>query len=107
MSKIIWREDVLLLLSQYINNALEEFGESTAKRWYSEIKQIEWRLERYPDSYPPEELLLGRKILHRRCHLMHRRFKLVYHYDEIADIVYIEDIWDAKMNPKILQRRIK
>ncbi len=107
MAKIIWREDALQLLAQYIENALEEFGESTARRWQTEIKQIEWRLERYPDSYPPEELLSERTILHRRCHLMHRRFKLLYHYDKSADLVYIEDIWDAKMNPQTLRERIK
>ena len=107
MSKIIWREDALHLLVQYVNHALEEFGESTAQRWQTEIKQIEWRLERYPDSYPPEELLPIRNILHRRCHLMHRRFKLIYHYDESTDIVYVEDIWDTRMNPKTLRRRIK
>lgn len=107
MAKIIWKESARQLLAQYIINAFEEYGESTAKRWEKEVYDIEWRLERYPDSYPPEELLQGRKKLHRHCHLMHRRFKLIYHYDETSDTVFIEDIWDSKMNPKALIRRIK
>ncbi len=38
---------------------------------------------------------------------MHQRFKLIYYYDEAEDIVHILDIWDTKMNPKALIRRIK
>jgi plasmid stabilization system protein ParE len=107
MAKIIWRDNALQLLAQYIDNALIEFGKKAAKRWLTEKKNIEWRLERYPDSFPPEELLQGRTILHRRCHMMHRRFKLIYHYEETEDTVYVEDIWDTRMNPETLIRRIK
>ena len=38
---------------------------------------------------------------------MSRRFKIIYYYDEVEDIVYIVDIWDTRMNPKTLIRRIK
>ena len=38
---------------------------------------------------------------------MNRRFKIIYSYDETEDTVYIMDIWDAKMNPKALIRRIR
>ena len=39
--------------------------------------------------------------------MMHRRFKLIYFYDEAEDIVHIMDIWDTRMDPKVLVRRIK
>lgn len=38
---------------------------------------------------------------------MNRRFKIIYFYDEAEDTVHIMDIWDTKMNPKALVRRIK
>ena len=41
------------------------------------------------------------------CHMMHRRFKLIYFYDETEDVVHIMDIWDTRMDPKALVRRIK
>ena len=41
------------------------------------------------------------------CHIMNRRFKIIYFYDEVKDIVHIMDIWDTKMNPRALIRRIK
>ena len=38
---------------------------------------------------------------------MNRRFKLIYYYDELEDIVHLVDIWDTRMNPKALIKRIK
>lgn len=33
---------------------------------------------------------------------MHRRFKLLYFYDETEDTVHIVDIWDTRMKPETL-----
>lgn len=38
---------------------------------------------------------------------MNRRFRIIYIYDETEDVVHIMDIWDTRMNPKALIRRIK
>ena len=107
MARIIWDENAERIFDAYIENAYIEYGKLTAKRWLSERNEIEWRLERYPVSYPPEELLVKRTVLYRRCHLMNRRFKFIYYYDEAEDVVHIIDIWDTKRNPKTLIRRIK
>lgn len=68
MAKIIWQTKASLLFEAYVEEAAVEFGKSTAQRWQKERKNIEWRLERYPVSYPPEELLHNEDILYRRCH---------------------------------------
>lgn len=107
MAKIIWRKRPLQLLDYYIGNACEEYGRSTALKWAEEVAIMEQRLVKYPSSYTPESLLLGKDKVFRRCHIMNRRFKIIYTYDEINDIVHIMDIWDTKMNPKTLIRRIK
>ncbi len=107
MAKIIWRKRPLKLLDSYIENALVEYGRSTAIEWAEEISTMEQRLIKYPSSYTPENLLLGKKRLFRGCHIMNRRFKVIYTYDDNKDIVYIMDIWDTKMNPQALIRRIK
>ena len=107
MAKIIWEENATQEYWDYVENAGKEYGKTTAQRWQKERKAIEWRLERFPDSYPPEDLLLGRDILYRRCHLMNRRFKIIYYYDESEDVVHVVDIWDTKRNPSALIRRIK
>ena len=107
MAKIKWTDEAILEFKMYVKNARSEFGVSTSRRWLTERKSIEWRLERYPTSYPPESLLLGRSTIYRQCHLMNRRFKFVYYYDEVEDVVHIVDIWDTLMNPKSLIQRIK
>lgn len=107
MAKIVWEESATTVLLEYLENARLEFGNSTVNRWHKERKSIEWRLERYPVSCPLEELLLERCLLYRQCHLMHRRFKIIYYYDEKEDLVHIVDIWDTRMSPKALIRRIK
>lgn len=107
MAKVEWTDEAKAEFREHIINARSEFGESTAKRWQRERKEIEWRLERCPTSYTPEELLRGMKVLYRRCHIMNRRFKIIYTYDEAEDTVYIMAIWDTRMNPKALIKRIK
>jgi plasmid stabilization system protein ParE len=107
MAKIDWSDEAKLAFKSYVENGRIEFGAKTAKRWLSERKDIEWRLERFPESYPPKELLPGRLFLYRRCHLMNKRFKFIYYYDAIEDTVHIVRIWDTKMNHKALIRNIK
>ncbi len=107
MAKIEWTDDAKLVFKAYVNNARQEFGISTARKWQTERDSIEWRLEHYPVSYPIEEMLVDRSIVYRHCHLMHRRFKFIYYYDETEDTVRIVDIWDSRMNPQALIRRIK
>ena len=107
MAKIIWQNTAKQQLIENITCALIEFGEKTANRWETDVRAVELRLERYPTSYPPEPLLSSRQKQYRFCHVMHRRFKLIYYYDEAEDTVHIVDIWDTKMNPKALVRRLK
>ena len=107
MAKIIWEENATTALLEHTEYARLEFGNSTVKRWQKEKYTIEWRLKRYPVSYPLEEILQERSILYRCCHLMNRRFKIIYYYNETEDTVHIVDIWDTRMNPKTLVRRIR
>jgi len=107
MAKIEWTDHFLQRLDYYIENASIEYGKSTAKRWADEVAAIEQRLKKYPASYTPEGLLKGKELLYRRCHIMHRRFKLIYYYDEVEDTVHLVDIWDTRMDPLALIRRIK
>lgn len=107
MVKIKWHDNALRLLDEHIKYASIEFGKSTALRWKREIKAFEERVNIFPESYPPEELLKDESITYRYRHLMNRRFKLIHHYDEAENTVHVMDIWDTKMNPKTLIRRIK
>ena len=107
MAKVTWEDEAKLLLGKFIEYAALEFGKSTALRWAKEVQSFEYRVQSFPEAYPPEELLLGRSPLFRRRHLMNRRFKIIYYYDEEEDLVHVVDIWDTKRNPSALIRRIK
>ena len=80
--------------------------ETPNMRWLNERIKMADRLENHPTSYPPEELLSDREICFRSHQIM-SRFKFVHYYDEEIDTVFIVDIWDMKMNPKTLIKRIK
>lgn len=107
MAKIIWKKKTENLLNAFIDNAVFEFGKTTAIKWAEEVAAFENRVRTFPESYPLEELLYGLEIPHRRRHLMNRRFKIIYYYDETEDVVHVVDIWDTKRNPSVLIRRIK
>ena len=106
MAVIEWTDPAWQLYNDMLEYAREEFGETTGRRWEKELLAIYERLRLFPESYPPEELLKGTSVLHRRCSMMHRRFKLLYYYDEAKDIVHIVDIWDTRMKPETLIKRI-
>lgn len=107
MAKIDWRERPSQFLEYYIDNAIIEYGKSTALRWAEEIAAFEKRVKSWPTSYTPESLLHGKEILYRCCQIMNCRFKLIYYYNDVDDTVHIVDIWDTRMNPKALIQRIK
>lgn len=107
MAKIIWQKRASKVLDERIAYASAEFGKSTAKRWVMEIVYAESRIASMPLSYPTEPLLVRGRRVYRYCHLMNRRFKLIYCYYPSSDTVRIVDIWDTKMNPETLRKRIK
>ncbi|MBQ8705296.1 MAG: type II toxin-antitoxin system RelE/ParE family toxin [Paludibacteraceae bacterium] len=106
MAQIIWKDDASHLLEAHIDYAMAEFGHKAVKNWYSSIRSIESRLAQYPESYTIETLLLGKKHQYRSAIFMHN-FKLIYYYELSEDTVYIDIIWDMRMNPASLQRKIR
>lgn len=105
MAQIRWTKKTRRIFFERVLYAYNEFGTTTAKRWQNERKRIEHQLELFPESYTPEPFLADRKHIYRSCHIM-RRFKIVYYYAKSSDIVHIVDIWDTKMNPDSLKRRV-
>lgn len=107
MAKIIWHEQALIELDSHLEYASIEFGRKTVLRWKQEIAAFEKSVKEYPESYTPEQSLLGKPVLYRRLHLMNKRFKLIYYYVESNDTVHVVDIWDTRMSPTALVLRIK
>jgi len=107
MAQIMWQKRARRVLEERLAYASAEFGASTAKRWVREVAIAEARIKSMPTSYSLEPLLAGKKHTYRYCHLMNRRFKLVYCYYPSSKIARIVDIWDTRVKPETLKRRIR
>ena len=88
MAQIIWKPRAIRQLNAIIDYSVPEFGMVAFKRMTI------------------EPLLKNDKVVFRYCTLR-KRHKLIYHYSAVKDTVYIDDIWDMKMNPKTLRKRFE
>ena len=107
MAVVKWKANAYRLFNEYVESARLEYGKKTAEHWLSDAAEIYERLQKFPESYTPEPLLKDRKRKYRSCRLMGGRFRLVYYYNPLTDISRIVDIWDTRMNPQSLIKRVK
>jgi hypothetical protein len=106
MAKIIWDGLATRQLEAHLDYALEEFGQKCVRNWYRDILRIESRLTLQPLSYPKISVLEHREKDYRGATIMNN-FQLVHYYDVDANTVYIDAIWDMRMNPIRLNRMIE
>lgn len=104
MVTIRWNKKARQLFREHIIYARSEYGETVASRWYLQMKKIEDRLRKHPESYTPEPLIIKSHV-YRRAIIM-RRFKIIHFYIPSSNTVRIVDIWDMRMNPEALKKRI-
>ena len=105
MAQVIIRKKAEKKLVEILEYAYLEYGQRTLNSYISELDQIEWRLSHYPESYPVEPLLQGKKHQYRGCTLK-KNFKLIYYYNSDSQEVIIQAVWDIRMNPERLVRII-
>ena len=106
MAKVKWTAKADRLFDNYVFNAFLEYGQKTSHKRMQERIVFADSVAKYPESYTPEALLSDRKHQYRSCRIM-RRFKIIHYYAKSSNTVHIVDIWDTRMNPERLRRRIK
>ena len=106
MAQIVWTERAWAEYRTQLLYSKEEFGTTAAKRFYKNVCQRTARLEKYPLTGFIEPLLEERKERFRSTIVL-KNFKLVYHYIQEDNIVFIDDLWDMRREPKSLAKRIK
>ena len=106
MARIKWNEQASRQLEEHLDYALEEFGQKCVRNWYCDILRIESRLSIQPLSYPRVIQLENRVKVYHGATIM-QSFQLIHYYDEDSDTVYIDAIWDMRMNPVKLNQMIK
>lgn len=106
MVRIIWQDIALEQLKKHLEYSATEFGIKTMNKFIKEVEYFEERLKMMPESYTPVQELKDRKHIYRGCIIM-RNFKLIHFYDSEQDTVFVDYIWDTRMNPVKLVRLYK
>lgn len=78
MALIIWKPRAIRQLNAIIDYGVPEFGMVAFNRLDKRIQEIIYRLEQFPESFPPEPLLINNYILFRSC-ILRKRHKIIYH----------------------------
>lgn len=106
MVQIVWEDVALAQLKRHLEYACLEFGIKTMNKFIKEVENFEERLRLYPLSYSKVPQLAHRAYEYRGCTVM-RNFKLVYHYDDSKETVFVVYIWDMRMHPDKMPRYVK
>lgn len=106
MAQIVWTKRAWDEYRSCLIYSKEEFGAKASKRFFENVQKRLRRLGTYPLTGFIEPLLAGMPE-DFRASIIQKNFKLVYHYVKQDDILYVDDIWDTRREPKKLVRRIK
>lgn len=93
MVQVKWRKAALKDLNTLLEKAYLEYGQHTMNNHISILEDIQKRMQMYPDSYPPEPLLRGKRRRYRGAHLL-GRFEVIYYYSLKSKCVYVVRLWD-------------
>ena len=105
MAKIVWANKASDSLDKNIEFCEENFGRKATNRIYNLVFKKIIQLEKFPLTGFPEPLLSERKEYFRSC-IIQSPIKMVYHYDEESDTVFIDNFWDMRKNPNSLKKEI-
>lgn len=91
---------------EQLDYCAETFGKKTALDSIKAAEEkIEW-ISQYPTAGTPEPLLKDEKQVYRFVFIQ-KRIKLIYRYDEQLQTIFIVDVWNTRMSPQHLLKRMK
>ena len=106
MATVKWNKRPRKLWREALVYGHVEFGKTAALRFVHKTNKMVAQLEKFPETGAPERLLQNRKAMYRSYHLL-PHLKIIYRYYPSSDMVRIVDVWNTRMNPKTLAKRIK
>ncbi len=102
MAKIIWTDKAMESYDQNFIICEELFGRRATQRFDDAVFKKVNQITKYPLSCSPEPLLSNYSIQFRSC-VVQKPVKMVYHYVEETDTIYIDNFWDMRRNPDALK----
>jgi len=105
VAEIVIAAKAQVSLRDFLKYSVEYFGEKAMKRLREKVNKKILGVQSFPTIGFPEPLLSERKENFRAC-IVQKPIKMVYHYDEENDTVYIDNFWDMRRNPDTLKKDI-
>ena len=106
MVRIKFTRYAKLKYDSVLDYTYNEFGATTECEFEADFLKVSKRLSNHPESSPREPLLKNIARPYRSAIIM-QNWKIIYRYDERANLIIIVGFWDMRMNPKTLVRYFK
>ncbi len=101
-----WFEKAQEHWDEQLEYCAETFGRTTALNSIKTVEEKIARICKFPEAGTQEPLLKDEPLLYRYVHIQ-KRIKLIYRYDEQQQTIYIVDVWNTRMSPQHLLKRMK
>ena len=98
MAKVTWDELARQNQKDILAYGAQTWGRNAARKMRLHIKTEVERLAQFPLIGKVEPLLQGRSLQFRSL-VIHKHYKLVYHYDEVKQLIRIAALWDTRREP--------
>lgn len=102
MAKIIIAIKAKNSFKSFVEYSCQQFGRKALLRFREKVTHKINQLQKYPLTGSPEPLLSNYTIQFRSC-VVQKPVKMVYHYVEETDTIYIDNFWDMRRNPDALK----
>ena len=96
-----WFDEAQRHWIEQLEYSVKTFGESVASDFIKKTDEKIDRICKFPESGTREPLLKEKDEVFRYVHIQ-KQIKLIYRFDEESQTVYIEDVWNTKMDPQHL-----
>lgn len=93
-------------LMEYVNYYASHFSLQAANHLADSFEARMLHLSKFPESGHPEPLAEGLSSLYRSIKIA-KHVCVVYYVDETDDSIKVADIWDMRMHPERLKRRLR
>lgn len=105
MARIKWDKLARESLLEILRYGSLTWGKKAARDMRLRIKESEKLLSANPFMGKTEPELKG-KELQFRSFVIHKHYKLIYYYMSDEDILRIVDLWDTRMEPATLVKKM-
>ena len=102
MVKVVWTKKSHISFDYTFNMCADDYGMKSANKLYDLVYKKIDLLIKFPLSCSIEPLLYGEPENYRSC-IIRKPLKMVYHYVEESDTLYIDNFWDMRRNPDALK----